>query len=188
MPGDREWGGRMQDDLTDAVAFVDRAGLGRPGAGGDLRRLLRRLRGAGRGGVHPGPVLLCRRHRGPVQPEDADRDDPALLGADGRPVPPPGGAPGEGCRLPLVPLAAVAGGRHPHPACSSRRAPTTRGSSRPSPSRSSRRCERRESTTSTCCSPTKATASPSRRTALLFYAAADRFLARHLGGRSAGQE
>ena len=61
--GDREWGARMQDDLTDAVAYVVGQGWADPARVAHLRRLLRRLRGAGRRGVHAGPVLLRRRHR-----------------------------------------------------------------------------------------------------------------------------
>ena len=80
--GDREWGGKMHDDLIDAVRYVVGAGLGRPGPGRDLRRLLRRLRGAGRRGVHPGRVPLRGGHRRPVEPEDAAGVDPAVLGAD----------------------------------------------------------------------------------------------------------
>ena len=42
-------------------------------AGRHLRRLLRRLRGAGRRDLHARRVLLRRRHRRPVEPEDPDR-------------------------------------------------------------------------------------------------------------------
>ncbi len=114
--GDREWGGRMQDDLSDAVAHVTSERLGRPGPGGDLRRFLRRLRVAGRRGVHAGIVPLRGGHRRAVQPEDADRDHPAVLGPDDRAVPQPGRRPGQGRRFPLVPLPPVAGGRDQHPA------------------------------------------------------------------------
>ena len=58
--GDREWGGKMQDDLLDAVAHAVRPGLGRPGAGGDLRRLLRRVRGAGRARRSPRTCSAAR--------------------------------------------------------------------------------------------------------------------------------
>ena len=61
--GDREWGGKMHDDLIDAVGYVVGAGLGRPGPGRHLRRLLRRLRGAGRRGLHAGRVPLRGGHR-----------------------------------------------------------------------------------------------------------------------------
>ena len=53
-PGTSSGARAMQDDLTDAVDARRRAGLGRPGAGRHLRRLVRRLRGAGRRRVHPG--------------------------------------------------------------------------------------------------------------------------------------
>ena len=48
----REWGGKMHDDLVDAVRPRRRAGPCRPGARRDLRRLLRRLRSARGRGVH----------------------------------------------------------------------------------------------------------------------------------------
>ena len=37
--GDREWGGKMHDDLIDAVSLHRRPGVGGPGPGGDLRRI-----------------------------------------------------------------------------------------------------------------------------------------------------
>src|ERR1022692_184394 len=73
-----------------------RAGLGRPEAGRHLWRILRRLRGFGRRHLHAGGVLLRRGHRWPVQPEDADRQHSAVLGAAARAADPPGRRPGEG--------------------------------------------------------------------------------------------
>ena len=93
--GDREWGGKMHDDLIDAVSLHRRSGLGGPRSGGHLRRLLRRVRGAGRGGVHARCLLLRGGHRRAVQPEDAARDDPAVLGADDRAALPAGRQPGD---------------------------------------------------------------------------------------------
>ena len=63
------------------------------GEGRDLRRLLRRLRHAGRPDLHARPVSLRRRHRRAVEPVHAAGDDPAVLGgreaavlpADGQP-------------------------------------------------------------------------------------------------------
>ena len=86
-----------------------RSGLGRPGQGRDLRRVLRRLRGPGGRGVHPGRVLLRGRHRGPVEPADAAGVDPAVLEADGGGAVPAGRQPGDGQGVPVVALAAVPG-------------------------------------------------------------------------------
>ena len=107
--GDREWGAKMHDDLLDAVAVRGRSGLGRPGQGRDLRRVLRRLRGPGGRGVHPGRVLLRGGHRGPVEPADAAGVDPAVLEADGGGAVPAGRQPGDGQGVPVVALAAVPG-------------------------------------------------------------------------------
>ncbi len=85
--GDREWGAAMHDDLLDTVAWAVDAGLRRPGSGRDLRRVLRRVRGARRGDAHPRGLRLRRRPRRSVEPADPDRVGPALLGADDRPVP-----------------------------------------------------------------------------------------------------
>ena len=114
--GDREWGGKMHDDLIDAVSYVVASGLGRPVAGGHLRRFLRRVRGAGGCRVHARRLPLRGGHRRAVQPEDAARDHPALLGADDRAAVPAGGKPGDGRRVPVVAVAAVPGARHQDPA------------------------------------------------------------------------
>ena len=42
--GDREWGAKMHDDLVDAVRWTVSEGIADPGEGRDLRRLIRRLR------------------------------------------------------------------------------------------------------------------------------------------------
>ena len=79
--GDREWGGRMHDDLVDAVAYATGQGWADParvaiygGSYGGYAAL------AGRD-VHPGRVPLRGGHRRAVEPEDPHRDDPAVLGA-----------------------------------------------------------------------------------------------------------
>ena len=182
--GDREWGAKMQDDLSDAVALRDRAGLGGPGQGRHLRRLLWRLRVAGRCHVHPGSVLLRGRHRRPVESDHADRDDPAVLGAADRAVPPPGRRSGEGQGLPLVPVAAVAprtGSRIP--------LLIAQGANDP-------RVKQAESEQIVAALETAGIdhdymlfpdeghgfAKPANR--LKFYAAAEKFLAKHLGGQA----
>ena len=88
--GDREWGGRMHDDLIDAVAFAVSQGWTDParvaiygGSYGGYAALV--------GATFTPEVFCCAVDIvGPVQPEDPDRDDPAVLGPDDRPVPPPG--------------------------------------------------------------------------------------------------
>ncbi len=50
--GDREWGANMQDDLSDAVAYAISQGWTDPARSRDPRRLVRRVRGAGRRRVH----------------------------------------------------------------------------------------------------------------------------------------
>ncbi len=162
--GDREWGAKMQDDLSDAVAYVISQGWADPARvaiyGGSYGGYAA-LAGAA---FTPGPVLLRGRHRRPVEPDHPDRVGPAVLGAADRPVPPAGRRPGEGRRLPVVPVAAVAGRRHPDPAAD------RPGRQRPAGEAGGVRADRggpgarRASSTSTCCSPTRATASPSRRT------------------------
>lgn len=67
--------------------------------------------------------------------------------------------------------------------CSSVRAPTIRESNRPNPNRSSPRSKRTAATSSTCCIPTRARASPARRTA---GARKEKFLAEPPAGRFEG--
>ena len=79
--GDREWGAKMHDDLLDAVNVVVNDGFA------DKDRIA--IYGGSYGGyaalagaAFTPDVFACRgRHRGPVQPQDAHRVDPALLGA-----------------------------------------------------------------------------------------------------------
>ena len=137
-----EWGGRMHDDLIDAVDWAIAQRHRRPEARGHLRRELRRLRRAGRRHLHAGKIRLRHRHLRHFQPDDLPGHDPALLealaddleGADGRL---------HHRSRPQVPrraLAAQPRRAHRAPAADRARAPTTCGSSRRSPSRSSRPC------------------------------------------------
>ena len=77
----REWGRKMQDDLTDGVQWLIKEGDRRSEARGDLRRQLRRLRDARGPRVHAGSLRgrrrLCRR----VQPDDVHEVDSAVLEA-----------------------------------------------------------------------------------------------------------
>ncbi len=66
--GDREWGSKMPRRPARRGGVRRRSGLGRSGQGGHLRRLLRRLRGARRRGLHAGRLPLRGRRRRPVEP------------------------------------------------------------------------------------------------------------------------
>ena len=161
--GDREWGAKMQDDLTDAVRYTTGQGWADPG------------RVAIYGGSYGGYAALA----GAAFTPDLFRCAVDIVGPSNlktliETIPPYWapmiaqfhtrvGDPAKDAeflwsRSPLsrahdirVPLLIAQGA-------------TTRGSSRPSRSRSWRRSPRRESITSTCCSPTRVTGSPSRRT------------------------
>ena len=163
--GDKEWGAKMQDDLTDAVAFAIAQGWADPAASRDLRRLLRRLRRAGGRDVHARRLLLRGGHRRAVQSQDADRDRSRRTGLRmiaqfHRRV----GDPEKDVGLPVVALAALPGRPDLDPAAD------RPGRERPAGQAGRVRADRRRddrapgSTTSTCCSPTRAMASPSRRT------------------------
>ena len=125
--GNKQWAAAMHDDLIDAVEHGHRKRVGRPEASGDLRWLLRRLRRPGRRDLHPRRVLLrCRCCRA-IEPQDADRVDPAVLGPDRGPVPRTG-------RQPRDRRIASCGNAHPcrrstrsRSPSSSPRAPTTPG-------------------------------------------------------------
>ena len=75
-----EWAGKMHDDLLDAVELGRQAEDRRPGQGRHHGRQLRRLCHARRPDLHAGRVRLRRRYRRPVEPRDAARHCPALLG------------------------------------------------------------------------------------------------------------
>ena len=79
--GDRQWGCAMHDDLLDAVAWAVKEGVADPKRVAIMRRLLRRLRGARRRGLHPRRVPLRRGHRGPVEPLHPAQVDPARTGS-----------------------------------------------------------------------------------------------------------
>jgi len=125
--GNLEWGGKMHDDLIDAVNWAIEQGIADPEkvciSGGSYGGY------AARGGAHLHSRRLCLRrlHRGPLQPGDAPGVDPALLGAPAGAVrhargrPPHAGGPG-------VPARALAAHlRPPHP----KAAPHRPGSQRP---------------------------------------------------------
>ena len=188
--GDREWGAKMQDDLSDAVAHAVAQGWADPARvaiyggsyGGyaslagatftpDLYRCAVDIVGPSNlitliETIPPyWAPLIAQFHRrvgDPAKDKDFLWSRSPLSAADRIRIPL---LIAQGANDPRVKQAEseqiVAGSRS---RCSSRRARTTRGSSRPSPSRSWRPWRRRASTTTTCCSPTKGTASPSRRT------------------------
>ena len=79
--GNKEWAGKMHDDLLDAVDWaVDREDR-RSETRRDHGRQLRRLCHAGRPDVHARDVRLRRRHRRAVELAHAAEHDSALLGA-----------------------------------------------------------------------------------------------------------
>ena len=78
---DREWAGKMHDDLIDAVEWAVREGIAAESDGRHHGRQLRRLRDAGRAEFHARGVRLRRGHRRPVEPGDAAADISAVLGA-----------------------------------------------------------------------------------------------------------
>ena len=125
--GDREWGGRMQDDLTDAVAFV----IGQGWADPDRVAIYGGSYGgyAALAGATFTPELYCCA---------VDIVGPSNLKTLIETIPPywapmiaqfhrAGRRPGDRRRLPLVPVPAVPGRATSGSRCSSPRAPTTRG-------------------------------------------------------------
>ena len=78
--GDREWAGKMHDDLIDAIEWaVRREAITTPDRIAIYGGIVRRLRDPRRPGLHADPVRLRRRHRRAVEPEDTARLDTALL-------------------------------------------------------------------------------------------------------------
>ena len=84
--GNREWGAKMHDDLLDAIDHLVAQGIRRPRAGGDLRRVLRRVRRAGRCDVHARRLHVRDLDGRPVEPQHAHRVVPRVLEADDRDV------------------------------------------------------------------------------------------------------
>ncbi len=86
--GNLEWGAKMHDDLIDAVEWAVEQGHHR-------ERDQVAIMGGSYGGyatlagpdLHARRVRVRGRHRRPVEPRDAARDDPALLGAASEAVP-----------------------------------------------------------------------------------------------------
>ena len=80
--GNGQWGGKMQDDITWGVKHLVAQG----NRGSEARRyhgrLVWRIRDARRRGVHARPLRGRRGHRRTVEPADAARHDPAVLGGD----------------------------------------------------------------------------------------------------------
>ena len=115
-----------------------RPGHRRPEARRDHGRLLRRLRDARRRRLHARPLRGGGGHRRPLEPHHAARLDPALLGGGPDHLPRAHGQPddarGQGPARAAV--AAQLRRRRSRPRSSWPRAPTTRASRRPSPSRS----------------------------------------------------
>ena len=71
--GNKEWAGKMHDDLLDAVDWAVTKKITTARQGRDLRRLVRRLRHARRAHVHARYVRVRRGHRRPEQPQHVAR-------------------------------------------------------------------------------------------------------------------
>ena len=114
--GDREWGRAMHTDLLDAVAHLVAEGRIDGGPSRHLRRVVRRIRRAGRSRIHSRGVSLRRGHGGAVEPHHADRVGAGVLEADDRVVPHQGRQSRDRARLSLGTLATVPGRQHHDPA------------------------------------------------------------------------
>ena len=79
--GNKQWGDKMQDDLTWGVKHLVAEGHRRSEARRHHGRLLRRLRHARRRRVHARPLRGRRVDRRPVEPDHAARLDPARTGS-----------------------------------------------------------------------------------------------------------
>ena len=79
--GNKEWGQKMQDDITWGVKHLISEGIADPEARRHPRRLLRRLRHARRRHLHAGRLRRGRLHRRPVEPDDPHGLHPAVLGS-----------------------------------------------------------------------------------------------------------
>ena len=144
-----------------------RRGYRRPGEGRHLRRLVRRLRDAGRPGLHARPVRLRHLLRRRLEHAHLAQVDPGVLG-DGR-----GSSSTSGSAIPRIPRTwsgseAVAAllGRPDHGSAArgpGRQRPARR--TRPSPTRSSSRCATSAATSSTWSRRTRDTGSATRTTA-----------------------
>ena len=81
--GNKQWGDRMQDDITWGVKYLVKEGIVDPKRVGIMGGSYGGLRDPRRRHLYAGPLCRGRLHRRPLQPPDAPRDDSALLG--GRP-------------------------------------------------------------------------------------------------------
>ena len=73
--GNKQWGQLMQDDITWGVKYLIAEGIADPEAHRDYRRVVRRLRDAGRRGLHTGSLRGCRVDRRAVEPHHPARLD-----------------------------------------------------------------------------------------------------------------
>ena len=82
---DKEWAGKMHNDLLDAVDWAVKGGDCAEGQDRHHGWILRRIRHSGRAVVHSRRVCLRCRYRGPCKSADFVEHDPSLLGS--RPSP-----------------------------------------------------------------------------------------------------
>ena len=162
--GNREWAGKMHQDLIDAKEWVVKQGVADPkkvaivgGSYGGYATLVGLT-------FTPGRIRLRRGHRRPEQHRHPPEDDPAVLGADEVALRQARRRPGEGGGVPEGAVAAVAGELH-------HQAPADRpGGERPAREGRRERPDRRgdarttASRWSTCSTRTRGTASRAPKT------------------------
>ena len=182
---DKEWAGKMHDDLIDAVNWAVEEKIADQGQGRDHGRQLRRLRHAGRTDLHARRIRVRSGYRGSFELDHAHGEPAALLDAVHAGDEAPRGRLGErgGAEVPRIAVAAVL-----------RRQDQEAAADRPGGERSPREAgrgrsdrggdgARRRFPSPICCSRTKGTASrPENRFA--YYAVTEAFLATNLGGRN----
>ena len=114
--GDREWGGKMHDDLVDAVGYVTGEGWADPARvaifGGSYGGYAALVGAAFTPEVFRCAIDLC----GPSNLKTLIETIPPYWAPVAARSVPPGGRPGQGRRVHVVPVTAVAGARHPDPA------------------------------------------------------------------------
>src|SRR5262249_46851216 len=106
--GNKEWAGKMHDDLLDAVDWAVKEEIADPARVAILGGTSRAFAPAGGLAVPAGKIRLRRGHRGPVQHRDAAEPRPAVLGSGGADVQDPRRRPHDrgGQEVPGVSIAA----------------------------------------------------------------------------------
>ena len=159
--GNKQWGDKMQDDVTWGAKYLVGQGIADAKRIGIMGESYGGYADACGRGVHAGRLRGGRVSCRAVEPDHVSRLDPAILGVGPEGLVRGGGrsdhAGGEGAARAAV--AAQLGRQDPRRRSSSSRARMTRASTRPSPTRSSWRSGTAGSRWSTRSRPTKGTAS-----------------------------